>query len=161
MNITKFKIDSQSLEGYNLFGICSHIKDYVIAGRINKNLKIKLKKIDNFIKTEKGNDFFFSIYMFENDYIYEKYYLLSNKNINNFFFNDYKQFDFIFIVFQESNNQENINDYFKLIEKIQNVLAIREINFNDGKMEKKYSLISDIEAHINSYKISQKKKNKQ
>ena len=80
-----------------LVAIGCHLKDYRIAGEINKLLIIELAKQDDYILSLKKDekDKSFSKYHFEDEDNQWEYYLLSNKSNNGFLIPELKQIDYL------------------------------------------------------------------
>lgn len=158
----KIKLEVDFENESNLFGICSHIKNYRLVWQINKQLGFKFSKVEDFkfkIKKHK-KAFFYACYYYKDISNLSTYYLLSNVSTsdNNNLLSQYKQVDFLFYC-EIPTQCKDIKKLLNEIKKIPNVLTAFEIEQNI--LENQKNIISELEIHItNIEKIEKEKKKK-
>lgn len=128
---------------YDLFGIVSNIKEYKLAWILNKIFSIDLIKFDDLIITKYNQKTFqVSNYFYETDeFIIRilKNRLLNRKNDNNekFLINKLSKFDYLFQVYNSSNEFNKR----KIINKLNAESSIQFANFVDINLIKEKDLL--------------------
>ena len=128
---------------YDLFGIVSNIKEYKLAWILNKIFSIDLIKFDDLIITKYNQKTFqVSNYFYETDeFIIRvlKNRLLNRENDNNekFLINKLSKFDYLFQVYN-SSNEFNKRD---IINKLNTESSIQFANFVDINLIKEKDLL--------------------
>ena len=128
---------------YDLFGIVSNIKEYKLAWILNKIFSIDLIKFDDLIITKYNQKTFqVSNYFYETDeFIIRvlKNRLLNRENDNNekFLINKLSKFDYLFQVYN-SSNEFNKRD---IINKLNTENSIQFANFVDINLIKEKDLL--------------------
>ena len=128
---------------YDLFGIVSNIKEYKLAWVLNKIFSIDLIKFDDLIITKYNQKTFqVSNYFYETDeFIIRvlKNRLLNRENDNNekFLINKLSKFDYLFQVYN-SSNEFNKRD---IINKLNTESSIQFANFVDINLIKEKDLL--------------------
>ena len=128
---------------YDLFGIVSNIKEYKLAWILNKIFSIDLIKFDDLIITKYNQKTFqVSNYFYETDeFIIRvlKNRLLNRNNHNNekFLINKLSKFDYLFQVYN-SSNEFNKRD---IINKLNAENSIQFANFVDINLIKEKDLL--------------------
>ena len=128
---------------YDLFGIVSNIKEYKLAWILNKIFSIDLIKFDDLIITKNNQKTFqVSNYFYETDeFIIRvlKNRLLNRENDNNekFLINKLSKFDYLFQVYN-SSNEFNKRD---IINKLNTENSIQFANFVDINLIKEKDLL--------------------
>jgi len=128
---------------YDLFGIVSNIKEYKLAWILNKIFSIDLIKFDDLIITKYNQKTFqVSNYFYETDeFIIRvlKNRLLNRENDNNekFLINKLSKFDYLFQVYN-SSNEFNKRD---IINKLNAENSIQFANFVDINLIKEKDLL--------------------
>tara|TARA_B100000131_G_C18060429_1_gene590206 strand:- start:657 stop:1088 length:432 start_codon:yes stop_codon:yes gene_type:complete len=128
---------------YDLFGIVSNIKEYKLAWILNKIFSIDLIKFDDLIITKYNQKTFqVSNYFYETDeFIIRilKNRLLNRNNDNNekFLINKLSKFDYLFQVYNSSNEFNKR----KIINKLNAESSIQFANFVDINLIKEKDLL--------------------
>ncbi len=128
---------------YDLFGIVSNIKEYKLAWILNKIFSIDLIKFDDLIIIKNNQKTFqVSNYFYETDeFIIRilKNRLLNRKNDNNekFLINKLSKFDYLFQVYNSSNEFNKR----KIINKLNAESSIQFANFVDINLIKEKDLL--------------------
>lgn len=83
---------------YFYVGISSTVKDYQLIFDLNKNLKLKFKRVDAFRFNFNNVEYVYSLYTYVDDENLINYYLISNRDENNRLVSQYKHLDYFLIV---------------------------------------------------------------
>ena len=132
---------------YTLIGISSSLRDYRLSFLINQSLEFNLKKLDDFctILPGKQEPEAFSLFYFRDDDQRNSYFLLANRNLENFLLPEMRQMDFLLII-EGGFKKARKDAMLKNIRNIQNVIASYEIRFNELKNFE--NLLMDLELHM-------------
>jgi hypothetical protein len=132
---------------FTLVGISSPLKDYRLSYLMNLSLESGLKKIDDFVTILSGKKETdtFSLFYHRDEDQRNSYFLLSNRNQENFLLPEMRQMDFLLIIEGEFKKARK-ESLLKNIRNIQNVIASYEIRFSDLKNIE--NLLMDLELHM-------------
>lgn len=128
---------------YDLFGIVSNIKEYKLAWILNKIFSIDLIKFDDLIITKYNQKTFqVSNYFYETDefiirLLKNKLLNIENENNEKFLINKLSKFDYLFQVYN-SSNEFNKRD---IINKLNTESSIQFANFVDINLIKEKDLL--------------------
>jgi len=128
---------------YDLFGIVSNIKEYKLAWILNKIFSIDLIKFDDLIITKYNQKTFqVSNYFYETDefiirLLKNKLLNIENENNEKFLINKLSKFDYLFQVYN-SSNEFNKRD---IINKLNTENSIQFANFVDINLIKEKDLL--------------------
>lgn len=120
---------------YQIIGICCHLKDYRLAYFLNKDLTLKLIKQEDFtfsfVDTLKSAFTFYKHNLEENEL---NIYLMQNRSSEGgVLIPEYKQADYIFIIENEENFNEETLEYLTKIKNINAVLTAFNIDYKSLK----------------------------
>lgn len=103
-------------------GISSHENDYRLSWAINNQLGFEFSQIPNLkIYNDKiSEDQDFSMFSYNDESKFIKYYLISNTCENGFLLPEYKNIDFLLLVYGEVSD----NDLELLVNKLKNIEII-------------------------------------
>lgn len=121
--MAKFVLEIEEDLDFELIGICSNHSDYRLTWSINSSLNINLtKNTSNFkVSGKKGQVLGeFSLYEYLNPDTHTKFYLIKNKNKNNYLIPEKPQLDYFLVI------RENFNiDLEKLLADIKKVSSVQ------------------------------------
>ena len=128
---------------YDLFGIVSNIKEYKLAWILNKIFSIDLIKFDDLIinkynqKTFQVSNYFYETDEFIIRLLKNKLLNIENENNEKFLINKLSKFDYLFQVYN-SSNEFNKRD---IINKLNTESSIQFANFVDINLIKEKDLL--------------------
>lgn len=124
---------------FTMYAISCHYLDYRLCWHINKNLRVQLKKENDYelTKSKRPSDFF-SFYKFDNENRQLSYIFISNKGLQSYLIKEHQNFDYFLIVegYLDEAEQIKILDHIK---KIPIVLIATQIDPNT--LPSKHNLI--------------------
>lgn len=110
--------------GFKAIGITSAQKDYRLCWLLNNALGFDLKRMaDFFPDNDPPNESpGFAVYRFENPSMFLHVYLVANKNEEKQLFAQLKNFDYL-LLFKQPSQQTNLNEMVSAVRKITQVQA--------------------------------------
>jgi len=152
----KIKLDSAfDYDDLTIIGINCTLPDYRFIWHLNNKFNFNLIKYDDF-GIDQSNEVVavrFSFYQYHDVENFKKYYFLANKNQNKFLINEYKDFNFLFMI-EGTVNDLFISDLLKKIKSIKNVLLT--ITLDLTKVKQLDLILHDFEMF--TFKINKNKK---
>jgi len=143
----RLKIDIDFSQDNTLIGISCHKKDYWVAYKLNENLHLNLKRIDDLPVYNSKLDLLISytLFNYNNPDTHNCYYFISNYNPEGNMFPSLKSIDY-FLLINGLINESEVSGMVSAIKKIPNILIafkhdLNKINDSDG-------FLSDLELHI-------------
>jgi hypothetical protein len=145
---------------FSIIGIACHIPEYRIVYFLNQISNFNFSRYDDLMIVQKNDDhnLAFPFFYFEDSENSATFHLIANRAVEGFLINEWKQMDFLLIVFG-SRKKPAIESIIKQIRKTPNVLAVTEM-----KITSKIgidNLLTDIELHINEIHKKEKEKDKE
>ena len=136
---TKIKITDAD-NNVLLYGITTQLDDYKLSWLFNNELKINLKKVDNYLTTKKGitEELLFSAYQTDTDNIVID--LVSNKNENSIRLINLPTVDFLLKI---NNISFDVKDFTSKIRNLQGIIAVTDIRNNPNIQKKILKEITD------------------
>ncbi|MCX6269737.1 MAG: IPExxxVDY family protein [Bacteroidetes bacterium] len=131
---------------FQIVGIAAPLRDFRLAYYLNKDLYLKLTRLDELEVRFAGQETpaRFSFYQCSDKDSELYFYLISNKNSQGILVPEQWQSDF-FLVIKGPFSQESLYRFLKSIRQINNVLAAFSINLKRNK--KLDNFLSEIELH--------------
>lgn len=77
-----------------IIGIVCNDSDYRLSWQINSTLETSLSKDQDIVLKHKQAQFSFSLFSYEDEELFLKYFLIKNKSLSAFFIPEQKNFDF-------------------------------------------------------------------
>ncbi len=136
--MAKYTLDNDFDFDFDLIGISCREKSHKMAWLINKNLKLKLKRVENHSIVNKKNTQEHSIFEYIDKKREESYFLIKNKSENGFIAIEQKAIDYFVLV-----DRTIINKTDKIIKEIRNidsVLLAIELNILELKSKENFIL---------------------
>lgn len=132
---------------YTLIGISGPLRDYRLSYLLNHSLEFNLKKLDDFsyVLPGKKEPEVFSLFYYRDEDQPNSYYLVSNKNDENYLLPEMRQMDFLLII-EGAFKKSRKDILLKNIRDTKNVLAAYEIRFNELKNFE--NILIDLELHM-------------
>lgn len=110
--------------GFKAIGITSAQKDYRLCWLLNNALGYDLKRMADFCPENdpKNESPGFAVYRFENPSMFLYVYLVANKNLERQLFTRLRNFDYL-LLFKQPSEQTDLNEVVKAVRKITQVQA--------------------------------------
>lgn len=143
----KLTLEYNNIEAWHAIGISCQLADFKLIFQINKKLKIRFSRVEDFaVKIDKINGRF-SLYTYFDTINQVEILLLSNRNESKILLSDYKQLDYFLIIRDESGDLV-LDEYKVKIKEINEVLFTQIIEIESVK---NYSLFAEaLEMHLDS-----------
>ena len=131
--VKKIEIEINYAAAYIILGVVSTNTDYQLAHHINKSLVIRFSKYEDFAFNSSGKKkYSYSWYYSFSEELKIKSYLISNYHRSKKLLPEYKQIDY-FIILENSNDVEQLNEIVNLIRKTKKVTAVFKLDLSKIK----------------------------
>ncbi len=143
----RLKIDIDFSQDNTLIGISCHKKDYWVAYKLNENLHLNLKRIDDLPVYNSKLDLLISypLFNYNNPDTHNCYYFFSNYNPEGKMFPSLKSIDY-FLLINGLINESEVSGMISSLKKIPNILTAFKHDLN--KIKDSEGFLSDLELHI-------------
>ncbi len=141
----KFKINST--REYDLIGVSCHLPDYRAVHFFNKTLDIRLVRADDliWIGSEENTENHHSFYYWHDNLHNATICCVNNRSKNHILFLPLKNFDFLFVVFNDAHRYD-IDEMSVQLRKIPQVILANKIDISHMKYSEDF--IVQIDLHL-------------
>jgi hypothetical protein len=144
--IRKLKFSGADAD-YYLIGISCHLKDYRIVYNVNKELRLDLKKLNDFMTQEEKTklEMKYSFYHYKDSDHLTDYFFISNHHPESKLIKELKQTDY-FLLIKGDVGEKNLTTMISSINKIPSVLTAFRVDFS--KIKNFSPFLEDLELHM-------------
>ncbi len=132
--MTRYKLELEPEEEFQIIAICCHEKDYRLCWKLNKACRLDLERVEPGELNPEVN----SLYCYYADEDQTSYTLIANRNDEGWLMPEHKQVDYFFTLCDPQ--QKPINEVVEKIRSIKNVLAVYEMEMKDHKSREKLTI---------------------
>jgi len=132
--MTRYKLEIEQEEEFQIIAICCHEKDYRLCWKLNKACRLGLERVEPGELNPEVN----SLYSYYADEDQTCYTLIANRNDDGWLMPEHKQVDYFFTLCDPQ--QKPIKEVVEKIRKIKNVLAVYEMEIEDHKSREKLAI---------------------
>ena len=138
MKKKKHKLTFQLDFNFFLLGISSSENDYRLCWKINKKLKISLRKSTDHVFKREEIEQAFSVYTFSDEEVYLQYFLIANKSENGYLIEELRNMDYFLQIHGDLTGKQQE----QIISSVRNIKGITGVfNLDINTMKSKNKLI--------------------